>query len=84
MKFPHAIPITEIAAEYDAEIIGDKTIEVTGINEIHKVEKGEKLATLEAMKMQTSLYAPAPGTIAEICVAVGESVDSKDLLLRLE
>lgn len=41
MKFPHAIPITEIAAEYNAEIIGDKTIEVTGINEIHKVEKGD-------------------------------------------
>ena len=49
----------------------------------HKVEKGEKLATLEAMKMQTSLYAQADGTIEEICVHVGESVDSKDLILKL-
>ena len=49
----------------------------------HKVEKGEKLATLEAMKMQTSLYAHEAGTVEEICVHVGDSVDSKDLLLRL-
>ncbi len=49
----------------------------------HKVEKGEKLAALEAMKMQTTLYAQADGTIAEILVGVGDSVDSKDLLIRL-
>jgi pyruvate carboxylase len=31
-----------------------------------KVAKGDKIFTLEAMKMQTTLYAPADGVIDEI------------------
>lgn len=49
----------------------------------HKVEKGEKLATLEAMKMQTSLYAHEEGTVQEVLIRVGESVEAKDLILRI-
>jgi pyruvate carboxylase len=48
-----------------------------------KVAKGDKLATLEAMKMQTSIYAPADGVIAEVAIAVGDSVEAGDLLLKL-
>ena len=48
-----------------------------------KVAKGDKLITLEAMKMQTTLYAPEEGIVAEILVKVGDSVESTDLLLRL-
>lgn len=48
-----------------------------------KVEKGDKVAALEAMKMQTTLYAQADGTVDAILVNVGENVDSKDLILRL-
>jgi acetyl/propionyl-CoA carboxylase alpha subunit len=33
------------------------------------VAKGDKLLTLEAMKMQTTIYAPADGVVDEICVA---------------
>ena len=49
-----------------------------------KVAKGDKLLTLEAMKMQTTLYASAPGLVKEVLVAVGDTVESKDLLLRLQ
>jgi pyruvate carboxylase len=49
-----------------------------------KVAKGDKLLTLEAMKMQTTLYASAPGKVKEVLVAVGDTVESKDLLLRLQ
>lgn len=49
----------------------------------HKVKKGDKVAALEAMKMQTTLYAQADGTVDAILVNVGENVDSKDLILRL-
>jgi len=45
-----------------------------------KVSRGEKLLTLEAMKMQTTLYAPCDGTVNEISVRVGDTVESKDLL----
>jgi pyruvate carboxylase len=48
-----------------------------------KVSKGDKLFTLEAMKMQTTIYAPDDGVIGEILVQVGETVESKDLLARL-
>jgi len=48
-----------------------------------KVAKGDKLATLEAMKMQTTIYAPADGVISEVGVAVGDSLDAGDLLLKL-
>ena len=41
MKFPHPIPVKEIAEKINAKIIGDKTLVATGINEIHKVEKGD-------------------------------------------
>jgi pyruvate carboxylase len=48
-----------------------------------KVAKGDKLATLEAMKMQTTLYAPADGVIAEVPVAVGDSLEAGDLVLKV-
>ena len=48
-----------------------------------KVKKGDKLLTLEAMKMLTTLTAPSEGIVSEIFVKVGETVESKDLVLRL-
>jgi pyruvate carboxylase len=48
-----------------------------------KVAKGDKLLTLEAMKMQTTIYAPADGVVDEICVQNGDALESKDLILRL-
>ncbi|MBM3875649.1 MAG: pyruvate carboxylase [Verrucomicrobia bacterium] len=48
-----------------------------------KVAKGDKLLTLEAMKMQTTLYANAGGVVEEIAAQVGDTVESKDLLVRL-
>ncbi len=48
-----------------------------------KVEKNAKLLTIEAMKMQTTVYAPFAGAVAEVLTQVGDSVQSKDLLIRL-
>jgi pyruvate carboxylase len=48
-----------------------------------KVAKGEKLLTLEAMKMQTTIYAPCDGVVEEIGVQMGEAVESKDLILKI-
>ncbi len=41
MKFSKPIPITQIAKKIGATIIGDESLEATGINEIHKVETGD-------------------------------------------
>ncbi len=43
-----------------------------------------KLATIEAMKMQTTLYAPVDGLVDKVAVNVGENVESKDLLFKLK
>ncbi|MBI3877983.1 MAG: pyruvate carboxylase [Verrucomicrobia bacterium] len=48
-----------------------------------KVAKGDKLLTLEAMKMQTTIYASANGVVDEITARVSDTVESKDLLMRL-
>jgi pyruvate carboxylase len=48
-----------------------------------KVSKGDKLLTLEAMKMYTTINAPEDGVVEELFVAVGDTVESKDLMLRL-
>lgn len=41
MKFEKPIPIENIASIIDAKIIGNNTLTATGINEIHKVQKGD-------------------------------------------
>jgi pyruvate carboxylase len=48
-----------------------------------KVTKGDKILTMEAMKMQTTIYAPCDGAIEELLVAVGDAVDAGDLLVKL-
>jgi pyruvate carboxylase len=48
-----------------------------------KVAKDAKLLTIEAMKMQTTVYAAAAGIVEEVLAQIGDSVQSKDLLVRL-
>ena len=49
-----------------------------------EVEANAKMLTLEAMKMQSTIYAPRAGRVREILVSAGSRVQSKDLLLILE
>jgi pyruvate carboxylase len=49
----------------------------------HTVERGAKLLTLEAMKMQSNIYAPISGRIAKLLVAPGQHVEAKDLLVSI-
>jgi pyruvate carboxylase len=46
----------------------------------HGVERGAKLFTLEAMKMQSNIYAPISGRISKLLVTPGQHVEAKDLL----
>jgi pyruvate carboxylase len=48
-----------------------------------KVQKGELLLTMEAMKMETSVRAETDGTVAEVLARPGLQVDAKDLLVVL-
>ncbi len=47
------------------------------------IRKGQKLLSIEAMKMETTLYAERPGRVAEVLAAVGRQVKTGDLLVRM-
>ncbi|MEO2088578.1 MAG: pyruvate carboxylase subunit B, partial [Gemmataceae bacterium] len=49
-----------------------------------EVAAGQKLATLEAMKMESTIYAQTGGKVAEVLVKPGTQVDGGDLLIRFE
>jgi pyruvate carboxylase len=48
------------------------------------VAAGQKLLALQAMKMETMLYAEKGGKVVELHVQPGAQVDTNDLLVRLE
>ena len=49
----------------------------------HAVDRGTKLLTLEAMKMQSNIYAPIAGRVTKLLVTPGQHVEAKDLLLTI-
>src|SRR5262249_38164976 len=53
------------------------------VNAGDPVRKGQKLLSIEAMKMETTLYAERPGRVAEVLAVVGNQVKTGELLIRL-
>ena len=49
-----------------------------------QVKKGDRLLILEAMKMQSTVYAPVDGKVTKKLVSVADKVEAKDLLLVIE
>jgi 3-methylcrotonyl-CoA carboxylase alpha subunit len=49
-----------------------------------KVAKGQRLLTLEAMKMEHALTAPFEGTVAELSATAGAQVTEGTMLARIE
>jgi pyruvate carboxylase len=48
------------------------------------VSEGERICTIEAMKMESSVTAPMDGRVKKIHIAAGEQIETGDLLLTLE
>jgi biotin carboxyl carrier protein len=53
------------------------------VQESQKVEAGEVLLRIEAMKMQNNIFAPANGVVSQIIVNPGEEVSEGQELLSL-
>jgi pyruvate carboxylase len=68
--------------EVGAPIPGAVTI--VQVEQGDKVAKGERLLVMEAMKMQTTVYAPIAGTVKRLAVSPRDSVEAHDLLLVIE
>ena len=47
------------------------------------VTKGQGLAVVEAMKMESTVTSPRDGTVTELAVATGDAVEAGDLLVVL-
>ena len=48
------------------------------------VKAGQRLLSIEAMKMETAVYSPRDARIADVAVKAGSVITAKDLLLVLE
>ena len=59
---------------------------VTGVEILQgeKVVKGQRLLTLEAMKMEHSLSAPFDGTVTELNATAGAQVTEGQLLVKVK
>jgi pyruvate carboxylase len=53
------------------------------VSEGQSVRAGDLILTIEAMKMETGLYADRPGQVKAIHAGAGSQVDAKDLLVEL-
>jgi pyruvate carboxylase len=49
-----------------------------------KVNAGDLLLTIEAMKMETGLHADKAGVVKAVLVQAGSQIDAKDLLVEFE
>jgi 3-methylcrotonyl-CoA carboxylase alpha subunit len=71
---------------HDGEIEAPMPGKVTAVevSQGEKVAKGQRLLTLEAMKMEHALTAPFDGTIASLSAAPGQQVTEGQLLVKVE
>jgi 3-methylcrotonyl-CoA carboxylase alpha subunit len=71
---------------HDGEIEAPMPGKVTAIEVAagEKVAKGQRLLTLEAMKMEHALTAPFDGTVAELAAKTGAQVSEGQLLVKIE
>jgi 3-methylcrotonyl-CoA carboxylase alpha subunit len=71
---------------HDGEIEAPMPGKVTAVevSQGEKVAKGQRLLTLEAMKMEHALTAPFDGTVAELAAAVGAQVTEGQLLVKVD
>ena len=71
---------------HDGEIEAPMPGKVTAVevSQGEKVAKGQRLLTLEAMKMEHALTAPFDGTVAELNAAPGQQVTEGQLLVKVE
>jgi pyruvate carboxylase len=59
-------------------------VTTVAVEQGQNVDEGQKLLVLEAMKMQSTVYAPVSGKVARRLVQPGQTVETKELLLVIE
>jgi pyruvate carboxylase len=59
-------------------------VSTVAIKKGDEVTAGDRLLSIEAMKMETAVYSPRSGVIADVLVTPGAIVDTKDLLIVIQ
>ena len=70
--------IKHVAAPMPGAVVG------VAVAKGEEVAAGQKLLTLEAMKMESTIYAEHAGRVAEVLVRPGTQVEAGDLVIRFE
>ena len=75
-----------LASAHDGDILSPMPGKIIAVEvtEGQSVTKGQKLLTLEAMKMEHSLTAPFDGVVAELYASVGAQVQVEAVLVKIE
>ena len=82
---PGPAPAPAAAGAGDPNVIASPiagTVQKVFVTKGMHVEGKTPVVLLDAMKMDTYIYAPRSGTIAEVCVEAGASVQVRDPLIR--
>jgi geranyl-CoA carboxylase alpha subunit len=76
-------PAQAVAAGSDGRLLAhsDGKIVAVNVKPGDRVEKGQVLAVLEAMKMEFQLQLPVPGTVESVGVAAGQQVKNRQVLV---
>jgi 3-methylcrotonyl-CoA carboxylase alpha subunit len=77
---------TGVGGAHDGDILSPMPGKIIAVEvtQGQSVTKGQKLLTLEAMKMEHSLTAPFDGVVAELNAVAGAQVQVEALLVRIE
>ena len=59
------------------------TVARVQVEEWQKIEAGDVVVVLEAMKMETEITAPQAGTVAAVLVSPGDAVTAGQMLLQI-
>jgi pyruvate carboxylase len=78
-----AVPAAEKADRSDPDHVAAPFAGVVtvGVTEGERVDAGQTIATIEAMKMEAAITAPKAGTVARVAVAATAQVEGGDLLV---
>ncbi|TSL04301.1 Pyruvate carboxylase, mitochondrial [Bagarius yarrelli] len=77
----HPKALKDVRGQVGAPMPG-KVVEVK-VKEGQKVEKGQPLCVLSAMKMETVVNSPLSGTVAKVYVKVDSTLEGDDLILEI-
>ncbi len=82
---PLAKPAHQMAAAAPGDVpspLAGKVVSID-VQPGQKVEANDQLITLEAMKMNTYIFAPAGGTVQSILVKAGDAVEEGQTLVKI-